>query len=272
MSTDPGSKPELQVRYGSSNPHPLSQMRTQLVWNGKYDEYGNRREVDVARCAMPLQKIETIDEPKSRAEADNDQATLFELQRQAEKLGHFRNLLIWGDNMLVSASLMKDFKGKIDLIYIDPPFNADADFSMEVPIGDQGETITKDQSTLEFVAYSDMWGKGTDSYLHMMSERLLLMRELLAETGSIYVHCDWHVSHLMRSLLDDVFSPDRFRNEIAWKILPAEVMNKGKFRYSLPFSSRASTCPARFVGYRRAIPRSSSCIPSRSLRSARTPI
>jgi adenine-specific DNA-methyltransferase len=93
------------------------------VWEGKYDEYGNRREVDIAGCAMPLQRIETIDEPRSRAEAEKDQATLFELRKQAEKLGDFRNLLIWGDNKLVMASLFKDFKGKIDLIYIDPPFD-----------------------------------------------------------------------------------------------------------------------------------------------------
>ena len=105
-----------QIRLGPDNPHPLSQLKTELVWEGKYDEYGNRREVDIAGCAMPLQKIETIDEPLSRAEADKDQATLFDLRKQAEKLGDFRNLLIWGDNKLVMASLLKDFKGKIDLI------------------------------------------------------------------------------------------------------------------------------------------------------------
>ena len=87
----------------------------------------------------------------------------------------FRNMLICGDNKLVMASLLKDFKGKIDLIYIDPPFDVGADFAMNVPIGDEKETLYKDQSTLEMVAYRDMWGKGTDSYLHMMYERLVLM-------------------------------------------------------------------------------------------------
>ena len=103
------------VRWGLDNPHPLSQMKTELVWEGKYDEYGNRRSIDIAGCAMPLQKIETIDEPASRAHV---QGSLFD----PIKAHHddFRNMLIWGDNKLVMASLPKDFKGKIDLIYIDP--------------------------------------------------------------------------------------------------------------------------------------------------------
>jgi adenine-specific DNA-methyltransferase len=114
------------------------------VWDGKYDEYGNRREIDVAGCAMPLQKIETIDEPRSRAEA---QGKLF-----GSKKSHpddFRNMLIWGDNKLVMASLLKDFKGTIDLVYIDPPFDVGADFTMDLPMGDGKETVDKDQSTLE---------------------------------------------------------------------------------------------------------------------------
>jgi len=92
-------------RYGPDNPHPLSTLKTQLVWEGKYDEYGRPREVDVAGAALPLQKIETIDEPRSRAEAVGDQRVLFALNEQAQKLGDFRNQLIWGDNKLVMASL-----------------------------------------------------------------------------------------------------------------------------------------------------------------------
>ncbi len=205
-----------EVRYGPQNPHPLSQLKTELVWEGKYDEYGNHREVDISGCAVPLQKIETIDEPRSRAEANRDAATLFELHKQAEKLGDFRNMLIWGDNKLVMASLLKDFKGCLDLIYIDPPFDVGADFTMDVPFGNEKETIGKDQSTLELVAYRDMWGRGTDSYLHMMFERLCLAKELLAETGSIYVHVDYRVSGIVRGLLEDVFGSQRMVNEIIW--------------------------------------------------------
>lgn len=152
-----------QSAYGPDNPHPLSTRKTELIWEGKYDEFGNCREVDIAGCAMPMQKIETIDEPASRLKP----LGLFD-DHKAHK-DDFRNMLIWGDNKLVMASLLKDFKGKIDLIYIDPPFDVGADFTMNVPVGDSKETIGKDQSTLEMVAYRDMWGKGTDSYLHMMS-------------------------------------------------------------------------------------------------------
>lgn len=203
--------------YGPDNPHPLSQLKTQLVWDGKYDEYGRRRVVDIAGAALPLQKIETIDEPRSRAEAVGDQQALFALNEQAHKLGDFRNQLIWGENKLVMASLLKEFQGKIDLIYIDPPFDVGADFTMDVPIGDGDEVVPKDQSALELVAYRDMWGKGTDSYIHMMYERLIIMRELLAEHGSIYVHVGEKINYLMRSILDEIFGAENFHNEIIWR-------------------------------------------------------
>src|SRR5207245_10503455 len=86
---------------------------------------------------------------------------------------------------------------------------------MDVPIGDGKETVGKDQSTLEMVAYRDMWGKGTDSYLHMMFDRLSLMKELLSETGTILVHCDQTMGHFIKMLLDEVFSANHFQNEIA---------------------------------------------------------
>jgi adenine-specific DNA-methyltransferase len=126
------------------------------------------------------------------------------------------------------ASLLKDFKGRVDLIYIDPPFDVGADFTMDVPIGDEKETIGKDQSTLEMVAYRDMWGKGTDSYIHMMFERLTLMKELLSETGSIYVHVGWQVSSPVRMLMDEVFGGERFLNEITWRRSAAHTRLKSR--------------------------------------------
>ncbi len=188
--------------YGPHNPHPLSTLRTELVWEGKYDEYGQRREVDIAGCAMPMQKIESIDEPR-RAAAATGQLELFE--QQNPKQDDFRNRLIWGDNKLVMASLLQEFKGKVDLIYIDPPFDVGADFSMSVAIGDEKESVPKDQSTLEMVAYRDTWGKGKDSYLHMMYERFALFKELLSQTGSIYVHLDSRMSHYIKAVLLDVY-------------------------------------------------------------------
>ena len=201
-----------QAQYGPDNPHPFSTIRTELIWEGKYDEYGNRREVDIAGSAFPLQKIETIDEPRSRAEV---QGLLFEPQKSHRD--DFRNRLIWGDNKLVMASLLKDYKSQIDLIYIDPPFDVGADFTMSLDIGEQKETIEKDQSTLEMVAYRDMWGKGVDSYIHMIYERFILMKELLSDSGSIFVHCDWRVNGFIRLILDEVFGSDNFQNEVIWR-------------------------------------------------------
>ncbi|CFX18342.1 DNA methylase N-4/N-6 domain protein [Candidatus Filomicrobium marinum] len=210
--------------YGPSNPHPLSQMRSELIWEGKYDEFGNRREVDVAAHSMPLQRIETLDLPRSQATA---QKSLFDASTAYRD--DFRNQLIWGDNKLVLASLHQEYQGKVDLIYIDPPFDVGADFTMDVAIGDGSQMTEKDQSLIELVAYRDMWGKGADSYLQMLYERLTLMRSLLSETGSIFVHCDWHMSHMIRMLLDVVFGRDRFVNEIVWHYYNKMQGNVGHF-------------------------------------------
>ena len=206
-----GQLPE--IRWGPGNPHPLSKMKTELVWEGKYDEYGARRELNLSGLTLPMQKIETVDEPRVRAQA---QGKLFN-QAKAHH-DDFRNRLVWGDNKLVMASLLKDFKGKIDLIYIDPPFAVGADFSMKVPISEDKEEMQKEQSILEAVAYRDTWGAGTDSYLAIMFERLSLMHELLSDTGSIYVHCDWRVNAYIRKLLDEVFGENNFQREIVWRI------------------------------------------------------
>ena len=94
------------LAYGPQNPHPLSTMRTELVWEGKYDEYGNRRQVDIAGCAMPMQRIETVDQPRSEAAAKGEQG-LLAFDKENTRLDDFRNRLIWGDNKLVMASLFK---------------------------------------------------------------------------------------------------------------------------------------------------------------------
>jgi len=193
--------------WGPENPHPLSRIKTELVWEGKYDEYGNRRPVKLPVSPLPLQRIETIDEPKDRCYA---QKLLYDSDKAHQD--DFRNMLIWGDNKLIMASLLEQFRGKIDLIYIDPPFDVGADFTMQVQLGEESDALQKEQSILEAVAYRDTWGKGTDSYLHMMFERLTLMRDLLSERGSIYVHCDWRVTGLLRMLIDDIFGEDAHRN------------------------------------------------------------
>ena len=222
-----------QPTYGPHNPHPLSQMRTELVWEGKYDEYGQRREVDIAGCAMPMQRIEGIDEPRREAAA-NQQLTLFE--QQNPRVDDFRNRLIWGDNKLVMASLLQEFKGKVDLIYIDPPFDVGADFSMRIPIGDEKETLSKDQSVLEMVAYRDIWGKGSDSYLQMIHERLALIKELLSDNGSILVHLDDSVASHVKIILDELFDAENFRTQIVWQRVTSHSDRKGfAFNYDVIF-------------------------------------
>ncbi len=123
------------------------------------------------------------------------------------------NKLFWGDNLQVLAHLLKEYRGKIDLIYIDPPFDSKAEYVKKVKI--RGEKVEGEQhSLLEEKQYTDIWEK--DEYLQFMYERLLLMRELLSDTGSIYLHCDWHRGAYLRLIMDEVFGEDNFRNEIIW--------------------------------------------------------
>lgn len=198
--------------HGPNNPHPLSLLKTELIWDGKYDEFGSRREINGARLVLPLQKIETIDDPRSRAE---EQGSLFDVAKAHRD--DFRNRLIWGDNKLVLGSLGQEFRGKIDLIYIDPPFDLSADFSVRIPLGEGDDQLMKEQSIIEEVAYRDMWGKGINSYLSSLYERLVLARDLLKEGGSIFIHVGPNVSHFVRAVAQDIFGAVNFQNEIVWQ-------------------------------------------------------
>ena len=189
--------------------HPLYR-RTELIWEGKYDENGERVAVETDGLPLELQLVETVNEPRSRLEA---QGGLFNAKKSLRD--DFRNRLIWGDNKLALLALREEFAGKIDLIYIDPPFEVGADFSMKVQVGEEGE-IGKEQSIMEMVAYRDTWGRHTNSYLTMIYERLLLMRDLLSDRGSIYVHCDWRVNAYVRLIMDELFGFERFVNQIEW--------------------------------------------------------
>src|SRR3989344_2597964 len=184
----------------------------ELVWNGKTNE--------VTSVVLPFQVIEQIDEP--RAEKDTKlQMALFDVDVRGRQLKGWTNKLIWGDNKLILSSLKNgplreeiEEQGGIKLIYIDPPFDVGADFSMDIEIGD--ETLTKEPTALEELAYRDTWGKCADSFIAMIYERLSLMHDLLAKDGSIYVHCDYRVTPYIRMILDEIFGKDNFRNEIIW--------------------------------------------------------
>ncbi len=173
---------------------------TGLYWKGK------KTEVD--RIVLPFQTIETINE--SRATREKEKDSFFKSKPDTT----WYNRLIWGDNKYIMASLLEEFAGKIDLIYIDPPFATGADFSVKIEVGDL--EWTKEPSAIEDKAYRDTWGKGLDSYLQMMYDRLVLMRELLSEKGSIYVHCDYRVNSHLRLILEEIFGKNNYINEIIW--------------------------------------------------------
>ena len=183
----------------------------ELVWNGKTR--------DVCTTVLPFQSLEHVDEPRKEDKA-SPQFEMFDPRGRQVK--GWTNKLIWGDNKLILSSLKAgalrqqiEDAGGLKLIYIDPPFDVGADFSIDIEIG--GETFHKEANILEQIAYRDTWGRGADSFIAMIYERLILMRDLLAPDGSIYVHMGWGVSHYVRGVLDEVFGKERAINQIIWK-------------------------------------------------------
>src|SRR5215813_8307389 len=174
--------------------------RTELVWPGKYNEDGTRKEVP--RVSLPFQVIETINESRATREAEKQrQPTLYDIWEGKEGdtfEDGWKNKLIWGDNLLVMGSLLEKFAGKIDLIYIDPPFATGADFSFTSHIGDGQSPIYKDPSVIEEKAYRDTWGRGYVSYMDMMFPRLALLADLLSVRGALYVRLDYHLCHYVK--------------------------------------------------------------------------
>ncbi|MHA1305245.1 MAG: DNA methyltransferase, partial [Candidatus Heimdallarchaeaceae archaeon] len=183
-----------------------------LFWNGRSEE--------VTNAVLPFHSIEYIDEPRKEVSKDL-QLGLFTTDYRGRQLKGWTNKLIWGDNKLILSSLINgplreeiEKEGGVKLIYIDPPFAVGADFSLDIKIND--DEVTKKPSIIEEIAYRDTWGRGISSYLAMMYERLKLMHDLLADDGSIYVHCDYRVNSYLRLILDDIFGKENFRNEIVW--------------------------------------------------------
>ncbi|MBX9904233.1 MAG: site-specific DNA-methyltransferase [Burkholderiales bacterium] len=183
----------------------------ELVWNGKTR--------DVCTTVLPFQSLEHIDEPR-KAAPESQQIDLFDTR--GRQLKGWTNKLIWGDNKLILSSLKSgalrqqiEEAGGLKLIYIDPPFDVGADFSMDIEIG--GETFHKEPNLLEQIAYRDTWGRGADSFIAMIYERLILMRDLMHSEGSIYVHCDWRVNSLIKVAMDEVFGSNNFRATLCWK-------------------------------------------------------
>jgi adenine specific DNA methylase Mod len=207
--------------------------RTELVWPGKYDEDGNL--VVPERVTLPFQVIERVNQTRATREERKEvlsghMGTLFDFwqtneQKQDRNSDGWKNKLIWGDNLYIMSSLLEHFAGKIDLVYIDPPFATGADFNFKTTLG--VNEIVKEQSIIEEKAYRDTWGRGTESYLRMIFDRLLLIKDLISDKGCVMVHCDWRMTSLLRDILDEIFGSENFRNEIIWAYRSGGASKKG---------------------------------------------
>jgi DNA modification methylase len=190
---------------------------TELIWEGKYKD---NKKVTPVHIALPFQTIETVNESAQQRQKTLD---FFAAEPTAQFNKEWRNRLIWGDKKYVLPSLLPEFAGKVNLIYIDPPFNVGSDFSFTATIADapnheeeDATEFVKQPNIIEQKAYRDTWGKGLDSYMQWFYETCLLLKELLADDGSIYVHLDWHAGHYAKAIMDEIFGYENFRNEIVW--------------------------------------------------------
>ncbi len=196
--------------------------QVELIWNGKSNE--------VTNIVLPFQIIENIDEPRSEKIKTAQISFDFASGRQ---ISGWTNKLIWGDNKYILSSLKNgpmrkeiENEGGIKLIYIDPPFDIQANFTMDVKIGNSA--YSKKPNVLEHIAYRDTWGLKADSFLSMIYERLILAKDLLADNGSIFVHCDYRLSGRMRLVMNEVFGEDSFVNEIIWQGTVGDTSAKNK--------------------------------------------
>ena len=201
---------------------------TELVWDGKYDGQGRR--VAPPRIALPFQTVETVNESATDRLRNLE---MFAGGRESE----WRNRLIWGDKKYVLPSLLEEFGGKVDLIYVDPPFATGGDFSFTANVpqrsdNDQDESLTflKEPSVIEQKAYRDTWGRGLDGYVQWLYGAALGLRELLRPTGSLYVHLGPSVSSYAKAILDEVFGIQNALGEIVWQRTSAHA-NVGR-RYA----------------------------------------
>ncbi len=180
---------------------------TELIWDGKYKD---GKKVAPIRIELPFQTVETVNETAQQRQLTLDM--LF-----AGRPTEWRNRLIWGDKKYALPSLLSEFAGKVNLIYIDPPFATGDNFSFAAAVPESNESFIKEPSMVEQKAYRDTWGRGLDSYMQWFYETVVLLREVLAEDGSIYVHLDWHVGHYAKAILDEDFGYDNIESQVIWQ-------------------------------------------------------
>ena len=208
--------PETASEDGAAEPSDASRRKkrntARLVWDSKPKKAPNPKNLGFQIAEVVVPNPASQSGPRLPFDAGTQEVDTTACNR-----------LIWGDNLLVMQALLSQgYEGKINLIYIDPPFDSKADYSHTVQLtpdgsGKGGGELNAEMSALERLAYRDTWEDGTDSYLDMLYPRLQLMHRLLAENGSILVHCDWHVQSQIRLLLDEIFGRAGFRADVAWK-------------------------------------------------------
>ncbi|UCG02218.1 MAG: site-specific DNA-methyltransferase [Candidatus Heimdallarchaeota archaeon] len=175
--------------------------KCELIWRGKKDRKG--KPIDKPRTLKVIQSIHTPRFAKT-----------------------WRNKLATGDNIFVIKSLLKDFTGKINLVYIDPPFGSGTTYKLSLKVGKTQEKTYKKSSNTIKNGFNDIWGETSlDSYLTFMFERLVLIHELLATTGSIFVHLDWHTVHYVKVIMDEIFGRKNFRGDIIWQRTPGHHLS-----------------------------------------------
>ena len=179
-----------------------------IVWDSKPRRAPNPKDIEFQTAEVVIPNPETA----GTLPMSFQDKLLGEEELDKQKM----NRLIWGDNLLAMQALLNQgYEGKINLVYIDPPFDSKADYSHKIKLGET--EFTKEPSVIERLAYKDTWTGGTDSYLDMLYPRLQLMKRLLAPDGSIYVHLDWHVGHYVKVMMDEIFGRDNFLNELIWE-------------------------------------------------------
>lgn len=190
--------------------------KTALVWPTKST---TERELASRSTVLPFQVVEVIEEGRAtRQHLRESSLPLFEAAPCSSSIEGWRNKLIWGENIYVMSSLLQHFEGRINLVYIDPPFATGSNFSFRTFVGESDAAVEKEPSVIEMKAYRDTWGGGLQSYLSMIYERLILIHRLLAPTGSLYVHLDPTVGHYVKIILDEIFGANCFQREIVWRI------------------------------------------------------
>ena len=201
-------------------PKSLLEQLPEIVANGRRQAEKILESLE-SRHRVSLQTREWVLPSKDSSATDWIQGAARQDRLAQSEQDAWVNRLIYGDNLLAMAALLAgddstpSLRGKVDLIYIDPPFDSKADYRTKVTL--PGVELEQKPTVIEQFAYSDTWADGTASYLAMITPRLVLMRELLADTGSIYVHLDWHVGHYVKLVMDELFGKNNFINEIIWK-------------------------------------------------------